>query len=407
MDGVRLMTTLSIGFVFGSVAFLYVLTDFSLITLIVGIILLAFIIGLAVKGGSLREQVNLGMFVPSVTVGIFIYKNVELDQQLLVAVSVLSVVVSIFVFYWILSKVWSSLIFVAFRTLLIMQTLNGMVLHEGTKRLTKPMPIFERIFARIPLYTMRSEFMVKDIDTRERYNIDIKVHIRYVLKDKSVWNRVMGMPNRPSVFQEITREFGGNMQDIIFWERVFDRLVREEVDIVLRKWIHEVEDVPSLLDSTAANGNGGKSGKSPRASTTLLRERKKLANTVLSKLQETFDIWGLDIKSIEFLNIKLDEEYVRHVRFEQHRLYQQDYNELEAERLSKHLNARAVSQASAIEDLIVSVGKGLKYLEEGGNKPSPELVDSMMRAAMQELTLIFRLDQDTQYRLDSTDGLNN
>lgn len=414
MDGVRLMTILSILFVFGAVAFIYVLTDFSLIALGAGIALLALIIGLAVRGGpkasTLREQVYLGMFVPSITVGLFIYQYIEMEQQTLLAVSVLSVVVSIFVFYWLLGKIWSGFIFVAFNTLLVIKTLNGMELHQGSKRVTKPMPIFESIFARVPLYTMKSEFIVKDIDTRERYNIDIKVHIRYVLKDKSFWFKPLQMPNRPSVFMELNKEAGGGgMKDIIFWERVFDRLVREEVDIALRKWIYEVEDVPKLLDSAAANGNGsnGSAGsKTPRASTTLLRERKKLADTVISRLQaETFDNWGLDIKSIEFLNIKLDDEYVRHVRFEQQRNYQRDYNELEAERLSGHLKARAIAQANAVEHLIVAVGAGLRNLEEGGTKPSPEVVDSMMRAAMQELTLIFRLDQDTQNRLDSSEGV--
>jgi hypothetical protein len=311
----------------------------------------------------------------------------------------------------VVKQLWQSLIFVQLNTLLIIRKIQSRQIIKGPARVLPPLPIFEGIFAKMPLYTMKSDFTVHDINTRELYNVEIKVHIRYKLRDHEdpyqiKWGSIMGIPNRPSVFEREKAGFQGkHMQELTFWERIYDLQVREDVDIVLRKWIYQVHNIPEVLDQVPSMQS---SRRREGESMSLIRKRQSLADDARAHIQEVLNNWGLEVLQLEFLNIKLDENYVGYFQFEQHEAYTKKMQALQASDIEQKLKAQADAQAHAVRAAIGAVGEGVQDVQSRyPGTLTPEQIEAMTRAAMQEMTLILRLGHDTQARLDPTNEMSD
>jgi regulator of protease activity HflC (stomatin/prohibitin superfamily) len=173
------------------------------------------------------------------------------------------------------------------------------------------------------------------------------------------------------------------MQNTVFWERAFDCLVQEEVDILMRRWIHRVTNMPDVLD-TPPEGRRGP-GETP-----MPQRRKSLAEDAQQYIARTLADWGLEVEKLEFLNIKLDPDYLFDMRFEHNIEHRKRVNEVEADELQRKLEAHARAQASAVKGAIVAVGEGIEDLRAHNIEPSTDHVAEMMRIAMQEITMILR-----------------
>jgi hypothetical protein len=224
----------------------------------------------------------------------------------------------------------------------------------------------------------------------------------------------MAMPSRPGIFAKLRGEFPGGMTDLLFWERIIDMLVQEEVDIVLRRWIYRVHNIPEVLDTYdlqelqvgAAQAPRTQANTPPRGKAKdldIIRRRQELAEDAKREIAAVLERWALEVETLEFLNIQLDKEYMEDLRFEHHAELRRKQYELDANQEFARLNAQAEAQAEAIRRAITAVGEAVAELRKQGIEPSEEEISQMTHAAMQELTLIFRLNADVQARLDPTE----
>jgi hypothetical protein len=364
--------------------------------------------------GTKRFLMPFALVLPTVVVGAY-------GWQFLGTPGLLLAPLTIGVLYWGFGKIWQSQIVVTYATLLIIRHHDSTKLFVGPARVMQPLPGFEFIFARIPLYTMKSVFTVDSIDTREAFNVNIRLHIRYKLRNPNEWNKVMGMPNRPGIFAKLRGEFPKGMTDLLFWEHIFDVLVQEEVDIVLRRWMYRVHNIPELLDSAAPEqlqvGQGqsnqlapqpaqrqpGQTSRRNTAYAPIIQRRQNLAEELKDEIAAVLDRWALEVETLEFLNIQHDREFEEDLRFVHHAELKRKQHELEANGVLTRLDAQATAQAMAIRNAITAVGEGVEELKKKGITPTDEAIRQMTHAAMEEMTLIFRLGSDVQARLDPSE----
>ncbi len=259
---------------------------------------------------------------------------------------------------------------------------------EGLAHVWRPREPMALVLACIPLYRMESEFEIRNIDTKETYNIHIRMYMRYQLIGLDEWWKLVLISNTPSVINQLKKELGlKNMTDPIFWEKMADKLVSKESDIHLRKWVYRIDDLSRIVDNADPHEHKHSqfvphNGLS-HAADDLLQERQKLIKEAHRSLAAHLATWNIQLDMLEFLNITYDTDYLEEVRFARRARLAERQQELKAKNTERQLQAQVELQARAIE-------RWLEIFEKRNIKLEPKDVEQLIYNALRNISDISR-----------------
>jgi hypothetical protein len=219
-------------------------------------------------------------------------------------------------------------------------------------------PFFQRIVAVIPRKTLIEEINVDDVNVVPGHNVDrITVHVRYKIVDPLE----AYVHASQTTLDEAARKTGKSLEearlDVTFWERLFeDHLLKLDV----AKAVREV----AFQQGTGAH--------------ILYRDRVSLAEQVLERLNELVDEWGAKVEIVEMDAFKVDGERFRNADPERRRTIEfaeAEHNaKMEAERLRRVLGSEVEAEAQRVRAII-------EALRQSEVEITPDVVIRAIRAA--------------------------
>lgn len=317
-------------------------------------------------------------------------------------------------YFWLLQYIWNSFIAVMGGTLLIIRGMFGTQTFPGMQRIFPPLPLFEAILARMPLSELTSEIIIEHINTKEMHDIKrMNVLVRYNLREKE-WFRVFSYPNRFTLFPEVMASMNGGagspMENPVFWQTLFDRLIQHEVTWLVREIIFCIDEMSDFVEdverqrliekTTCTDDQRTESGRCRITTIEIYRHRELLAKHLQSKLKETFGGWGLELRHLEIHAVELPPERMRAYNFDREIKGAERKARIEAEKVEQRLRVLSEVKADSLQRSIEAIGVGIQSFRDQGIELSSQEIQEIVRTAMQEITVILRLGNDTQERID-------
>lgn len=256
--------------------------------------------------------------------------------------------------YLFLAWLWNSMIYVAANTLLMIRSPLGMRKIPGSARLRPLLPNFEAISAKMPLYDLRSEITLDEINTREMRNIKrIVVDVTYVLMEAEA-SKAQQVPNRDSLFRDIATQVNlspsAARQNPIFWEALFRHLISEAVDDLVRAEIYKRVETRNDVS----------------------KNRHDIEHAVQQSLRDVIKTWGLKLKAFELRTIELHNEDVARETRDNELRAQFEANEIE-------LRGMALAKVQAY-----TIGSWIDAVKSKGVEISPQDIERIIRSVLEE-----------------------
>lgn len=391
VDFFRFASTLLVSLIFVSLAVMCVLTlmffpQFLLYVIAASLVILAISVMLALKLDLNHGLVGLSMLIPSLAVAFAtgLASNTlsrtlwNINNPLIPGISI---AVGFVVTGWLVDKmiraIWKKSINIMGNTVLVIKTPTKAITYKGGSRYYPLFMMLDFKLANIPINEMVHTVSIRNINTKELYDIDVQVRIHYkYVVEGNAWFKIMGYPNRPDIFQRIKKETGGKwMNDTGFWEKVFEYVIEVETDRYVRDTIYD----------QFANGEE------------MYKNRVTFARQVQENLHTNVQQWGFAITRIEFPSITLPEEC--RIAFDYETRARKD-----ADRKAD-LKSRYISKvrAEAIRESIKAVGEGIKAFKAENISLTEQEIREIVRTSMQEIAFIFRLINDPKDRIEPID----
>ncbi len=355
------------GMLFASLAAIYLLQPNLLL---LGLIVFILFIGIVIAfSGTARELFMLGVFVMLISsMAVFLYARQSLNE---VAASLVAILWA-FAFYAIVRVLLQSTLFVPANTLLIAKRLSGLEFRVGTARVWRPLPLFERALAMMPLYNLTTDVPVNDIETKAIQTVKhVLVNVVYKI------NRDMPMkvysgpdyPNRISFANEVAQSLKMDrfkaMQDQRFWEELLHKYMHPITDGVLRDVVYA--ETQRAIDTST--------------------DRERLLDLTREKLQEAVQPLGLEIVGVSFDRIEQEERRLRVYKRQNKINADTEDARLEAERAATR--ARLVGEAEA-DVRVYAIIEWIKALQDQEVDLSIDDKQALIRNALKELNELGR-----------------
>jgi hypothetical protein len=219
-------------------------------------------------------------------------------------------------------------------------------------------PLLQRIVAVIPRKILIEEFNVDDVNAEPGHNVDrITVYVRYRIVDPIE----AYVHASQTTLDEAARKTGKSLDearlDVTFWERLFEEhLLKIDVAKAVRE---------SAFQQTAG-------------AHILYRNRVDLANQVRERLNELVDHWGAQIEVVELDYFKVEGERFRLADPERRRARELDeaihLAGMEAYRIKQVLTSEVEAEALRVKAII-------EALRQSEVEITPDVVIRAIRAA--------------------------
>jgi hypothetical protein len=361
--------TIALGLLLASLLAIYLATGGSFNVTILGVVLLALGLYIAVDGGW-GDLLVLVVFSALVSiVAAYIVSQVRFGTIGAVLIPLL----------------WTILVFLVLRRLLrgirpvpLDAESPAILISRGADRrpyIAPPpvvVPFLQRIVAIIPRKILIEEFDVEDVNVEPGHNVDrILVHVRYKIVDPVE----AYVHASQTTLDEAARKTGKGLAearlDVTFWERLFEEHLLK-IDIV--KAVREV-----AFEQAAG-------------AVVLYRNRVKLAGYVQERLNILVRDWGAEVELVELDSFKVDGERFRNADPDRRRAIElaeaTHHATMEATRLRHVLGSEVEAEAQRVRAII-------EALRQSNIEITPEVVIRAIRAAS-DWTM------DGEYSLQST-----
>jgi regulator of protease activity HflC (stomatin/prohibitin superfamily) len=237
------------------------------------------------------------------------------------------------------------------RAILIRNNFTGLI-HLADGPIAGPtIPLMEYVIAIIPLYELSADAKVERVNTQALSVDAIDVHIRYRVREPL--RALSGIPNLSQVQNETAKELSQDPADatreVMFWEKLLNRQIRNETEDILHNVIYESAQNPIVVYA----------------------QRKDLTDTVHDRLQEQVNRWGVEIITLEFERVDVSMEVRRSINKANMRQDETELRKIEAERdatrIRQVLGAEVELEAERVRAIIAA-------LKESGVEITPELL---------------------------------
>jgi hypothetical protein len=347
--------TIALGLLLASLLAIYLATGASFNVTILGVVLLALGLYIAVDGGW-GELLVLVIFAALVSiVAAYIVSQVRFGPIGAVLIPLL----------------WTIVVFLLLRRLLrgirpvpIDPASPAILISRGADRrpyLAPPpivIPLLQPIVAIIPRKILIEEFEVDEVNVEPGHNVDrIVVHVRYKIVDPVE----AYVHASQTTLDEAARKTGKSLAearlDVTFWERLFEEHLLK-IDVI--KAVREV-----AFDQAAG-------------AVVLYRNRVKLAEPVLERLNALVCDWGAEAELVELDFFKVDGERFRNadpVRRRENEVAEATHHAaMEAYRLKLVLGSEVEAEAQRVKAII-------EALRQSNVEITPDVVIRAIRAA--------------------------
>jgi hypothetical protein len=376
----RFMTAVMVGLVFLSILVIALLTSLlfpSLLipVLVVSVVVLGIALALSIKFDINKSLIALTLLIPSLAIAYVGGMAGHVISKWLWNVSnPLAIVFGILIGFgigyllvhrvihmlWKQYKEWD----VPSNTVMVLKTASGTEVYHGPTRLYPLFVVFEFPLAKIPLATMNSDFTIEKINTKGFHDMDVSLQVcyKYTIEGKG-WGKIMGYPNRRSIFDQIKNDLGGKgMNDAVFWEAAFGHIVQLEAEGILRDIIYEKWE-------SAAEA---------------YKQREQITREIQHDLNETLNKWGVDITEVLIHTIQISEESKKG--------YQSKERLQKESAMKTKLDADYVStvHAQTIQKSLEAVGIAVDNIKKSGVNLTLEEISAITRAAIREIANVLQ-----------------
>jgi hypothetical protein len=347
--------TIALGLLLASLLAIYLATGASFNVTILGVVLLALGLYIAVDGGW-GELLVLVIFAALVSiVAAYIVSQVRFGPIGAVLIPLL----------------WTIVVFLLLRRLLrgirpvpLDPASPAILISRGADRrpyLAPPpivIPLLQPIVAIIPRKILIEEFDVDEINVEPGHNVDrIVVHVRYKIVDPVE----AYVHASQTTLDEAARKTGKSLAearlDVTFWERLFEEHLLK-IDVI--KAVREV-----AFEQAAG-------------AVVLYRNRVKLADHVLERLNALVRDWGAEAELVELDFFRVDGERFRNADPERRRATElaeaTHHAVMEANRLKLVLGSEVEAEAQRVKAII-------EALRQSNVEITPDVVIRAIRAA--------------------------
>ncbi|HET9222565.1 MAG TPA: hypothetical protein VFO07_08680 [Roseiflexaceae bacterium] len=347
--------TIALGLLLASLLAIYLATGGSFNVTILGVVLLALGLYIAVDGGW-GDLLVLVVFSALVSiVAAYIVSQARFGTIGAVLIPLL----------------WTILVFLVLRRLLrgirpvpLDPESPAILISRGADRrpyIAPPpvvVPFLQRIVAIIPRKTLIEEFDVDNINVEPGHNVDkIVVHVRYRIVDPVEAYRHASQTTLDEAARKTGKGLAEARLDVTFWERLFEDHL---LNIDVAKAVREV-----AFEQAAG-------------AVVLYRNRVKLAGYVLERLNLLVRDWGAEAELVELDFFKVDGERFRLADPERRRAIElaeaTHLAAMEATRLRQVLGSEVEAEAQRVKAIIDA-------LRQSNVEITPDVVIRAIRAA--------------------------
>jgi hypothetical protein len=240
------------------------------------------------------------------------------------------------------------------RSILIQNTLTGIV-HLADGPIVGPnMPFMERVVAIIPLYELHEDLTIPSLNTNAGHNIDeVVVRISYnVDAPLRVWE---GIPKRTQAQEDLAKEIKVELAqallDPAFWEKLLGAQMQHEGKEIAREVFHQNNVAQNALE--------------------IYRNRRDLASIIRERLATYVQRWGVSIDLLEIDSIKVDREIIRGINKKSIRDEETEVKEIEANRDATRIRAVLGAEVDAEAKRVTAI---IAALKDSGVEITPDLV---------------------------------
>jgi hypothetical protein len=325
--------TIALGLLLASLLAIYLATGASFNVTILGVILLALGLYIAVDGGW-GDLLVLVVFAALVSiVAAYIVSQARFGPIGSILIPLL----------------WTIVVFLLLRRLLrgirpvpLDPESPAILISRGADRrpyVAPPpvvVPLLQPIVAIIPRKMLIEEFDVNDINVEPGHNVDkIIVHVRYRIVDPVEAYVHASQTTLDEAARATGKSLAGARLDVTFWERLFEEHL---LKIDVAKAIREV-----AFEQAAG-------------AVVLYRNRANLAGHVLERLNELVRDWGAEVEIVELDSFKVDGERFRNADPERRRALEvaeaAHHAAIEADRLRRVLGSEVEAEAQRVRAII-------------------------------------------------------
>jgi hypothetical protein len=197
-------------------------------------------------------------------------------------------------------------------------------------------PFLQRIVAIIPRKTLIEEFDVDDVNVEPGHNVDrITVHVRYRIVDPIEAYVHASQTTLDEAAKKIGKTIADARLDVTFWERLFEEHL---LKIDVAKAVREV----AFQQAAGA--------------VVLYRNRVNLATQVQERLTVLVSDWGAEVEIVELDFFKVDGDRFRNADPDRRRTLEmaeaEHHAKMEANRLKQVLNSEVEAEAQRVRAII-------------------------------------------------------
>ncbi|HEU5099480.1 MAG TPA: SPFH domain-containing protein [Roseiflexaceae bacterium] len=222
---------------------------------------------------------------------------------------------------------WAGLLFLVFtsvrrtimplprdRAILIRNLITGSVRPADGPIVVPNIPYMEQVIATIPLYTLNTNAVVEKINTK-RMNVDlIDVQVRYKVKDPKL--ALGGIPNlsqaQRDAAKELSKDVSEARSDLIFWESLLNRRMRQDIDLVVREVIFDNGFAQNPLE--------------------VQTKRLDLTEEIKERLRDQVRLWGGEVITLGLDRVEVNPEVRKAINKLPARNEETEVKEIEAQR---------------------------------------------------------------------------
>jgi hypothetical protein len=219
-------------------------------------------------------------------------------------------------------------------------------------------PFLQPIVAVIPRKILVEEFEVNDVNAEPGHNVDkIVVHVRYRIIDPVEAFIHASAGTLSEAAKQVGKSLGEARLDVTFWENLFEKHL---LNIDVAKAVREV----AFQQAVGAH--------------ILYRNRVSLADLVLERLNVLAREWGAEVEVVELDSFKVDGERFRNADPERRRTVEAaeaaHHAAMEANRLKQVLGSEVDAEAQRVKAIIDA-------LRQSEVEITPDVVIRAIRAA--------------------------
>lgn len=248
------------------------------------------------------------------------------------------------------------------KTVVLVRRQDGEFLQITGPTSVLSIPTFGAVCAHLPLYNLKTEAKVEQINTRKLDDIKMmRVRVHYEIDDPtSVYSN---LPNRSQLIEEMATQMqtdpGKAALDPRFWGQLLDNRICQATDDLLREVIwHEENKGPVDVS----------------------KERETLAELLMSHLQDRTSSWGLTITDVKFEVVDLDPEQIKRSKRDKDR----EVAEAEHKARMAAIEIKARGEAEA-EVQAITVEKWIAAIQNQVPGLSRDAVEQIVRNVLQEM----------------------